>query len=211
MNQRPPMRTPKNPFARNNSSPSIPIQQQTPSQNQRQPIRMFAPPGMTQPVQGFNPLISDTMQRDEATLRNTLGTLFNNKSRTTTGAAATAAATGANIFTSINGVLDNVEKATQIAQNAKPAIDRFGPMIKNLPSLLKIYKEVNKEEPEKETQSTTNTIEETAQKTPTTNKNTETTQTITKAKKQPASKQVAQPSSINQPTQQSTNTPKLYI
>jgi hypothetical protein len=43
--------------------------------------------------------------------------------------------------TGILGTIQNVEKVIKMAQTVKPMIDQYGPMIKNLPSMLDLIKE----------------------------------------------------------------------
>lgn len=49
--------------------------------------------------------------------------------------------------TSITGIIDNMQRAVQTAQNVTPMISQYSPLVKNFPSLFKIFKEVNTDDP----------------------------------------------------------------
>ena len=49
--------------------------------------------------------------------------------------------------TSITGIIGNMQRAVQTAQQVTPMIQQYGPIVKNLPSLYKIFKEVNIDDP----------------------------------------------------------------
>ncbi|GGE74323.1 VrrA/YqfQ family protein [Priestia taiwanensis] len=114
-------------------------------------------------------------------------------------AAASTTQTGVSgmfskMFSNINGsaistTLGNVQKVTQMAGNVIPTVQQFGPMVKNLPSLLKIFKEVN-------TDDTTST------ETPSSPPTTETVSAIKQNKKE------AVPSNTEQ---KKNSAPKMYI
>lgn len=48
---------------------------------------------------------------------------------------------------SITGIIGNMQRAVQTAQQVTPLITQYGPIVKNLPSLYKIFKEVNSDDP----------------------------------------------------------------
>lgn len=50
--------------------------------------------------------------------------------------------------TSITGIIGNMQRAVQTAQQVTPMIQQYGPIVKNLPSLYKIFKEVNIDDPQ---------------------------------------------------------------
>lgn len=49
--------------------------------------------------------------------------------------------------TSITGIIGNMQRAVQTAQQVTPMIQQYGPIVKNFPSLYKIFKEVNIDDP----------------------------------------------------------------
>jgi YqfQ-like protein len=103
------------------------------------------------------------------------------------------------LFSGVNGTgiantLGNVQKMTQMAGTVIPTVQQYGPMVKNLPSLLKIFKEVNSDDGTTEKKSTTAAITQA------------TTQTTTQENVQPTI------SSGPQKTEQGgKSNPKMYI
>jgi hypothetical protein len=55
------------------------------------------------------------------------------------------------------GTMQNIEKMIQLAQTVKPMIDQYGPMVKNIPSMLNLLKEYKTYSADQE-QSNTNTL-----------------------------------------------------
>ncbi len=49
--------------------------------------------------------------------------------------------------TSITGIIGNMQRAVQTAQQVTPMLQQYGPIVKNIPSLYKIFKEVNIDDP----------------------------------------------------------------
>ncbi|WP_088041767.1 VrrA/YqfQ family protein [Bacillus sp. EAC] len=49
--------------------------------------------------------------------------------------------------TSITGIIGGMQRAVQTAQQVTPMIQQYGPAVKNLPSLYKIFKAVNTDDP----------------------------------------------------------------
>jgi len=64
--------------------------------------------------------------------------------------------------TSITGIIGNMQRAVQTAQQVTPMIQQYGPIVKNLPSLYKIFKEVNIDDPQetKKAAKNENTVQE---------------------------------------------------
>jgi YqfQ-like protein len=50
--------------------------------------------------------------------------------------------------TSLTGIIGNMQRAVQTAQQVTPMIQQYGPVVKNLPSLYKIFKAVNTDDPQ---------------------------------------------------------------
>jgi hypothetical protein len=84
--------------------------------------------------------------------------LFSKSKNTDTraeGIPSSASASEGNVFTkmlsgvSVGGIantLGNMQRITQTASTVIPTFQQYGPMVKNLPSLLKIFKEVNSDD-----------------------------------------------------------------
>lgn len=58
--------------------------------------------------------------------------------------------------TSITGIIGNMQRAVQTAQQVTPMIQQYGPIVKNLPSLYRIFKEVNTDDPKETKKATKN-------------------------------------------------------
>jgi hypothetical protein len=122
------------------------------------------------------------------------------------------------------GTIQNVEKMIQLAQTVKPMIDQYGPMVKNIPSMLDLLKEYKAHSSEQEPTTTNNIATNPTNKTSNkaTNKKeinqpiSEPINTENNKKQSPKGiKVVPKKANINQPTpkrvQYKTSTPKLYI
>lgn len=62
-------------------------------------------------------------------------------------AAATTGA-GANTGGGFIGMLTNIQKMLGVAQNVMPMVQQYGPLIKNLPAMVKIFRELKTTEQE---------------------------------------------------------------
>lgn len=138
-------------------------------------------------------------------------------------------APGSNLFGMMNpggqgflGTMQNIEKMIQLAQTVKPMIDQYGPMVKNIPSmldLLKEYKAYSADQTQNTNDDTKTTNKTTTKKTKSKEVNNiiqEPSQNENNTKQQPKGiKVVPKKASINKPTvqkvQYKTSTPKLYI
>ena len=49
---------------------------------------------------------------------------------------------------SASGMFNNIQKAVNVANQFTPMIQQYGPMIRNIPSLIKLYKEINSSDDE---------------------------------------------------------------
>lgn len=103
-------------------------------------------------------------------------------------AASSASATGGGI----SGMLTNVQKMLGIAQNVMPMVQQYGPFVKNLPAMMKIWKELKAtDENEKQEEKK----EEKKEKQPS-------------QRELPSAKETAKE---KQPTEPKPSVPKLYI
>ncbi|MBM7660812.1 hypothetical protein JOC85_001584 [Bacillus mesophilus] len=48
-----------------------------------------------------------------------------------------------NLLANPGGMLNNVQKAIGVANQVGPMVQQYGPMVRNIPSLIKLYKEFN--------------------------------------------------------------------
>jgi hypothetical protein len=117
--------------------------------------------------------------------------------------AAASTGAGANTGGGFIGMLTNVQKMLGIAQNVMPMVQQYGPLIKNLPAMVKIFRELkttDQEENEQEEKKTEKNIPENKKKTSSSSKK----RTVPKAKtyenKSSQSAKTPRPS-----------TPKLYV
>jgi hypothetical protein len=49
------------------------------------------------------------------------------------------------------GMLGNIQKVMNVANQVGPMVQQYGPMVKNIPSLIKLYKELNSDDDTDET------------------------------------------------------------
>ncbi|MCZ0755579.1 VrrA/YqfQ family protein [Anoxybacillus sp. J5B_2022] len=104
-------------------------------------------------------------------------------------AASSTSATGGGI----SGMLTNVQKMLGIAQNVMPMVQQYGPLVKNLPAMMKIWKELK----------TTDNSEEKSEE-----------KTDDKKEKQPAPRELpkaTQPAKEKRRNEPKPSVPKLYI
>ncbi|MGZ0086415.1 VrrA/YqfQ family protein [Caldibacillus thermoamylovorans] len=115
------------------------------------------------------------------------------------GAAPTAAAT--NTGGGLIGMLNNVQKMLGIAQNVMPMVQQYGPLIRNLPAMIRIFRELKPADEDESEAKTENATKDNAPK-----------PAAAKQKKRPVPKaaddepQKRPPSTAPRPS-----TPKLYI
>lgn len=57
---------------------------------------------------------------------------------------------------SVTGMLENIQKALNVANQVGPMVQQYGPMVKNLPTLIKLYKELNSSDNEPSVANTQN-------------------------------------------------------
>ncbi|MBM6619277.1 VrrA/YqfQ family protein [Bacillus suaedaesalsae] len=50
-----------------------------------------------------------------------------------------------------SGMFSNIQKVMGVANQVGPMVQQYGPMVKNLPTLIKLYKEINSDDEETET------------------------------------------------------------
>ncbi|SFA38185.1 YqfQ-like protein [Parageobacillus thermantarcticus] len=115
-------------------------------------------------------------------------------------AASTSASTNAG--GGFLGMLTNAQKMLGIAQNVMPMVQQYGPLIKNLPAMIRIWKELKTTDQEEN--GAEKNIQENKKKTSSSSKKRSKQRTVPKAKtdenKRSASAKTPRPS-----------TPKLYI
>jgi len=92
----------------------------------------------------------------------------------------------------ISGMLTNVQKMLGIAQNVMPMVQQYGPLVKNLPAMMKIWKELK----------TTDTTEEKNEKAETKKEKQSSPRELPTAKQAPKEKRKNEPK---------PSVPKLYI
>lgn len=116
---------------------------------------------------------------------------------------AASAGAGTNAGGGFLGMLTNAQKMLGIAQNVMPMVQQYGPLIKNLPAMIRIWKELKTTNPEEngaEENGEEKNIQENKKKAPSSAKK----RTVPKAKtdenKRSSSAKTPRPS-----------TPKLYI
>jgi hypothetical protein len=116
---------------------------------------------------------------------------------------AASASAGMNTGGGFLGMLTNVQKMLGVAQNVVPMVQQYGPLIKNLPAMVRIWKEL-KPADEGESGQTENKTEKNVQENKKKTTSSTKKRTIPKAKseenKETASTKTSKPS-----------TPKLYI
>lgn len=85
------------------------------------------------------------------------------------GAAANTASTGGaggsflSNFTNpanLGSMLGNVQKVLHTAESVMPMVQQYGPLVKNIPSMIKLYKELNSSDDEEESKGDSNDKEE---------------------------------------------------
>ncbi|MED0662560.1 VrrA/YqfQ family protein [Geobacillus thermodenitrificans] len=112
-------------------------------------------------------------------------------------------ATAANTSGGFIGMLNNVQKMLNVAQNVMPMVQQYGPLIRNLPAMIRIFRELKTaDEEDGETKSTESApAKETKQK-----------PAAREAKKRPVPQANHEDSQEKQiPTTPRPSTPKLYI
>jgi hypothetical protein len=113
--------------------------------------------------------------------------------------AAASAGAGANTGGGFLGMLTNVQKMLGIAQNVMPMVQQYGPLIKNLPAMIRIWKEL-KPADEEESKTENNSQENKKKTTSSAKKRTVPKAAKTNENKRAESEKGPKPS-----------TPKLYI
>jgi hypothetical protein len=117
--------------------------------------------------------------------------------------AAVSAGAGANTGGGFLGMLTNVQKMLGIAQNVMPMVQQYGPLIKNLPAMIRIWKELkpaDEEESAEESKTKNNSQENKKKTTSSTKKRAVPKAGKTNENKRAKSEKTPKPS-----------TPKLYI
>ncbi|OAT74491.1 hypothetical protein A7K69_01910 [Parageobacillus thermoglucosidasius] len=116
--------------------------------------------------------------------------------------SAASASAGANTGGGFLSMLTNAQKMLGIAQNVMPMVQQYGPLIKNLPGMIRIWKELKTTDPEEN--DTEKNIQENKKKTSSSSKKRSKKRTVPKSKtnenKRSPSAKTPRPS-----------TPKLYI
>lgn len=79
------------------------------------------------------------------------------------GAEGTSSGIGtffSNLISNPTGMLNNVEKVVQVAQSVGPVVEQYSPIVRSIPSLIKVFTSKNSSsEEKKETENTTETNE----------------------------------------------------
>lgn len=116
--------------------------------------------------------------------------------------AAASAGAGANTGGGFLGMLTNIQKMLGIAQNVMPMVQQYGPLIKNLPAMIRIWKELKPadEENEQKEDKTEKNIQKNKKQTSSSSKKRTAPKAKTDENKSPESAKIPRPS-----------TPKLYI
>ncbi|WP_078379676.1 VrrA/YqfQ family protein [Sutcliffiella halmapala] len=113
----------------------------------------------------------------------------------------------------LTGMLTNVQKALKMAESVMPMVQQYGPLVRNVPAMLKLYSElknVDTSDDEDEDTSTTNNEEGTDKEKSSNSGSNEAKATAAKPKKQ-KSKDTTSTSKSNITKTAGESSPKLYV
>lgn len=116
----------------------------------------------------------------------------------------------------ISGMLGNVQKVLGMAQQVTPMVQQYGPLVKNLPAMLKIYRELNSSNDDDNDSSNDTTQAATVTEDPIESTNQKVSKRVTKkesSKKSNESENIQQPATETRKRKPSprSSQPKMYI
>ncbi|WP_240951787.1 YqfQ family protein [Bacillus sp. RO2] len=114
----------------------------------------------------------------------------------------------------LTGMLGNVQKALKMAEGVMPMVQQYGPLVRNMPAMLKLYNELKNVDDDGDTdnesteEAKTEEVESESESTPKSNKK----KKVKKAKKEPTSISTSTPTEPEEKEKPAGGSaPKLYI
>ncbi|MFC4320803.1 VrrA/YqfQ family protein [Litchfieldia salsa] len=164
-----------------------------------------APTGM---MQGMNP--ANFMQGPG----NFMGAGVNaaNAANAATGAAKTTSVlSGLTNPANLGTMLGNVQKALHTAESVMPMVQQYGPLVKNIPSMLKLYRELNSSDSDDDSEKTSDEEEVVTTKKRKTKKAQPSTESAEELDEERDVPKAATPSKKTTTTKSGQSVPRMYI